>query len=640
MSKCKDIRSIPCEKVNPTSLDVLAQRLEELKKLFPETVREGQIDFDRLKKTLDGSLIGDTEGERYGLSWAGKNESFRHIQEPTTATLKPIRKQSVDFDHTQNLFIEGDNLQVLKVLQKSYYGAVKMIYIDPPYNTGSDSFIYPDRFAETQREYLERIGEKDAEGNLIKDGFWRKNSRDAGHFHSNWLSMMYPRLFLARNLLRQDGVIFVSIDDNEVHNLRMIMNEIFGEENFVAQVIWKNVYGGGSKTKYIVNQHEYLLCFARNKDDIKEIDLPPSDEARKRYTEKDDKYSERGSFFTQPLATTSMDTRPNLRFPIFWKGHEIWPEKQWQWSKERVEEALKNDELVIRHENGKYSVRYKQYLKDEDGEERSSKLFSVFIKPWTQEGTAEISELFGNGKTFAFPKPSVLIQQLISLCWKDPNAIILDFFAGSCSTAHAVMQFNAEDGGNRKFICVQMAEPCDENSEAFKAGFKTIADIGRERIRRAAKKIAKEAEGKLDFNGGKVDLGFKVFKLDESNFKEWRSDVKTAGVLERQMFDFIDNVKPNVSRENILFELMLKTGLDLNVPVEERKIGDNSYYRIDGGKLIICLEDKITKKLVDAILKEKPEKSLCLDRAFENNDQLKTNTILQMEAEKIEFKVI
>ncbi len=636
MSKCKTAVSGRCAKVNPASLDILAERIDELKRLFPETVREGQIDFDRLKKILDGSLIGDAEGERYGLSWAGKNDCFRQIQEPTTATLKPVRKESIDFDTTKNLFIEGDNLQVLKVLQKSFYGAVKMIYIDPPYNTGNDSFIYPDRFAESQQAYLKRIGDKDAEGNLIKDGFRRKNSRDAGHFHSNWLSMMYPRLFLARNLLRQDGVIFVSIDDNEVHNLRMIMNEIFGEENFVANVIWQKKYTRSNDAKWFSDNHDHILVYGKSKEILKFSQLPRTEEQISAYANPDN--HPKGPWKPTPLHAKSGSNTREYKFKngIIWKP----PQGTFRRYNDASMQIMEDNDEIWFGEDGNQTPQRKSFLSEVKEGVTPVTIWSYKEAGHNHEANNELKELDLTGY-FTNPKPTRLLKLIVHLsCDIKKTDIVLDFFAGSCTTAHAVMQLNAEDGGNRKFICVQMAEPCDEGSEAFKAGFRTIADIGKERIRRAAKKIAKESEGKLDFEGSKPDLGFKVFKLDESNFKEWRSDVKTAETLERQMFEFIDNVKPNANKEHILFELILKSGLDLNVPIEECKMNDGVYYRIDEGKLIISLADKITKKLVDAILKEKPEKALCLDRAFENNDQLKTNTILQMEAAKIEFKVI
>jgi len=625
-------------KLSGQSLDIEQAHIENLKSIFPQVVKDGKVDFKALQLILGDDIASDNE--RYGLNWAGKMDCFRHIQEPTTATLKPIKEESVDFDNTENIFIEGDNLQVLKTLQKSYHGKIKMIYIDPPYNTGNDTFIYPDRFQESKEEYLQRIGDKDTEGNLIKDGFLRKNSKDAGHFHSNWLSMMYPRLFLAKNLLHQEGLIFVSIDDGEIHNLRMIMNELFGENNFISQLTWKKSYGGGSKVKHVVVLHEYILVYAKDKEMIDKIELPPNPEARKYYSGKDEKHDTRGPYRTQPLATNSMDARPNLRYPIIFEGEEVWPEKQWQWSRERTLKVQKENGLIISKESGKWSVRYKQYLFDENGKERGAKPFSILDGPYTQEGTAEVKNLFGNSKIFAFPKSTGIIKRFVNYIYQDRDAIILDYFAGSCTTAHAIMALNAEDGGNRKYIMIQLPEPCEEKSEAFKAGYKTIADIGKERIRRAAKKIKEEQQGKLDFGGGKLDLGFKAFKLDESSFKPWRSDITTSKQLEKQLSLFTDNVKPEALQENILYELALKTGLDLNIKVEEKKANGKKYFAIENGKLAICLEEKISKGLIEKVIKSKPEKFICLDRAFAGNDQLKTNTALQMEAEKIEFKVI
>lgn len=628
-------------KLSGGSLDIKAGQVEKLKSLFPQAIKDGEIDFDALKLALGGET--DTNGQSYGLSWAGKADCFRHIQEATTATLKPIRGESVDFDNTENIFIEGDNLEVLKVLQKNYYGKVKMIYIDPPYNTGKDSFIYPDRFKEERAEYEERAGIKDAEGLLTKDGFFRKNSKDTGHFHSNWLSMMYPRLFLAKNLLREDGVIFVSIDDNEVHNLRMIMNEVFGEENWINTLIWKKRYNA-AKEKQLATIHDYVLIYARNETLINDFFVPADTEYFEKYfTEKDEYFAERGSFMTQPLeAGNSMDDRENLRFPITAPdSSQIWPRRQWVWGQNRVEAAQKKGYLKFyKNKDDDWAVRHKQYTKDEDGNTKKVKPFTIYDKVYTQDGTKEFEELFSNSGIFPFPKPSRFVSHLMQLT-NDSNAIYLDFFSGSCTTAHAVMQLNAEDGGNRKYICVQLAEPCDEKSEAFKAGYKTIADIGKERIRRAGKKIKKESSGKLDFDGGKLDLGFKVFKLDESNFKQWRADIKTGEELKEQMKMFVDNKKKGSAPEDMLYEIILKNSrFDLNVKLEKKTFDGIEYCNLTDGQEIICLADKITKKLAEKILKEKPQKFTCLDTAFKNNDQLKTNTALQMEAAKIEFKVI
>lgn len=605
-----------------------------LQKQSPEIFTEGKIDCKKLKATLGESV--DVNGERYGLSWAGKNDCFRHIQEPTTATLKPIRDESVDFDTTKNLFIEGDNLQALKVLQKSYYGQVKMIYIDPPYNTGSDSFIYPDRFQETQEEYMERVGDKE-EGHVTRDGMWQKNSGDNGHYHSNWLSMMYPRLFLARNLLRDDGVIFVSIDDHEEHNLRIVMNEIFGEENFIDSLVWKKRYQG-AKEKYHAAIHEYILVYAREIALVPDFNTTTTEEFEKKYfVQRDEKFHLRSGFRTQPLeAGKSMEERINLKYTIpAPDGTKILPKKQWIWSEERTFEALKNNELDFSKDSrGSWSVRFKQYLKDERGIVRRTKPFSIIDSIFTQNGTKEINAILGDN-IFQFPKPSKLVKHLLDVATgeNDKDAIIVDFFAGSGTTAHAVMQLNTEDGGTRRCISVQLAEECEEGSEAQKAGFKTIADISKERIRRAAKKIKKET-------GKEIDYGFKAFKLDESNFKIWRSKIADASELLEQMHMFIDNLKAESTQENVLYELMLKTGLDLNVSVEVKKADGKKYFVLDDGKLVVCLEDAMTQPLADAVIALKPQKVICLDGAFKGNDQLKTNTALQMEAAKIDFRVI
>ena len=612
----------------------------------PEVFTEGKIDVKKLRRSLGEEL--SEERERYGLNWAGKSDCFRHIQETTTATLIPCKEESVDFDNTENLFIEGDNLQVLKVLQKSYYNKIKMIYIDPPYNTGNDSFIYPDRFAESKEDYLQRIGDKDAEGNLIKDGFWRKNSKDTGHFHSNWLSMMYPRLFLARNLLRDDGVIFVSINDNETHNLKMIMNEIFGEENFVVKLVWENKEGGGgSDSKFFRVKHEYILCYARNIEALEIIGIPISNETR--YTLSDEFEEERGKYYLQKLNQASIQYSESLDYPVETPdGNLIYPKQGskkacWRWSKTKLDWGLKNKYVEFKKDKkGLWQLYSKQYLKvDNEGNpiHRTNRPMGVIEKFSSTLASKQSEQLLGND-IFQYPKPYQLIKYLIYLISKQEKDIILDFFSGSCTTAEAVWQLNTTDKINRNFICSQLPEPCEEDSEARKNGYKTIADIGKERIRRAANKIKEENGSKLNFDGKRLDLGFKVFKLADSNFKQWRGDIKTGKLLAKQMSLFVDNVKPDILQENVLYELILKTGLDLNVKVEAKKVNGKQYFVIDGGKLIICLEKSITKSLIDKILKIRPEKFICLDRAFESNDQLKTNTALQMESEKIEFKVI
>ncbi|HPD46412.1 MAG TPA: site-specific DNA-methyltransferase [Anaerohalosphaeraceae bacterium] len=625
------------DKMDGQSANPHEELLALLRKHAPYIFSEDSVDVNRLAAALGKDTA--TEKERYGLSWAGKTDCFRHIQEPTTATLKPCREESVDFDTTENIFIEGDNLQVLKVLQKSYYGKIKMIYIDPPYNTGNDTFIYPDRFQESQDDYLRRIGDKDAEGNMTSDGFWRKNTRDSGHFHSNWLSMMYPRLFLAKNLLRPDGVIFVSIDDNEVHNLRMIMNEIFGEENFVASIIWQKKYAVSNDDPSIAPMHDYIIAYQRSEEFNRNL-LPRSEKQLQRYSNADN--DPRGPWSSDNyISNKSRTERPTLWYAIKHPktGEDVWPDENavWRYAKEKHLIMEKENRLYWGPDLSYKRPRLKRFLSEIQPGIVPSTWWPFQDVGHNDEGQKETALLLGK-KVFSTPKPVRLMKRLLEI-GSSEDCIVLDFFAGSGATAHSVMQLNEEDGGNRRFICVQLPEPCEQDSEAYKAGFKTVAEIGKERIRRAAAKIKKENEGKLDFATNTLDLGFKVFKLDQSNFKIWRSDVQDADTLKKQLSLFVDNVNPDAQQQDILYELILKSGLDLNAKVEAKKANRKQFFVVEG-RLIICLEEKITEKLIEKILAEKPEKVLCLDRAFAGNDQLKTNTALQMEAEKIEFKVI
>jgi adenine-specific DNA-methyltransferase len=653
-SKLKELKSL-VQKMDGNSYNPQAELLELLKSKCPEAFTEGKIDPKKLRQTL-GEEVSE-EGERYGLSWAGKSDCFRHIQEPTTATLKPIKKESIDFDKTENIFIEGDNLEVLKALQKSYYGSIKMIYIDPPYNTGNDSFIYPDRYKEEKEDYELRAGIKDAEGLLTKDGFWRKNSKDAGHFHSNWLSMMYPRLFLAKNLLREDGVIFVSIDDNEVQNLRMIMDELFCEENFIG-IIAINSSPSAIDYGHLAKMHDYVVFYAKSLEETSTVQLEDEN--------KEFKYSDEiGPFNLYPLYNGNVafnpKTRPNLYYPFFLNPKkvinnefyeigidkrdgwiEVYPvisrkdkiQRVWRWGKEKARSQLNKEIIGYKNEDGEFRIVQKTRL---TGKVIRSLQIDKDIS--SRRGTGEVESIFGK-KIFPFPKPIELVKRFISISTVDDD-IILDFFAGSATTAHAVFDLNKQDRSDRKFILVQLPEPCEEESEAFKAGFKTIAEIGKERIRRAAKKIKEENKGKLDFDGKKLDLGFKVFKLSESNFKQWRENIKTGEELKEQMKMFVDNTKKESRPEDMLYEIILKNSrFDLNVKVSKKSFDGVDYYRLADGVEIVCLASKITKKFVDKVLSEKPEKFTCLDIAFKENDQLKTNTALQMESSKIEFKVI
>ena len=560
------------------SADVVAENIEHLKALFPEAFTEGpagqagKIDFEVLRQLLGGAV--DERQEKYGLNWHGKHRARQLALTPSTGTLRPCPAESVAWDTTQNLMIEGDNLEVLKLLQKSYAGKVKLIYIDPPYNTGKD-FVYRDDYRDNVQNYLKLTGQIDGRNRKLSS-----NTEASGRFHTDWLNMMYPRLKLARNLLLDDGLIFVSCDDNEVSNLRHLLDEILGEENFVSQIVWKKSYGGGAKTKHVVALHEYTLCFAKIKDTIARLELPPNPETQKYYKFRDSKFGVRGPYRLQPLATTSNDERSNLRYAISHEGEEIWPEKQWQWERTRTMAALDNDEIVITKKKGCWSVNYKQYLKDEGGIERSAKPFSILDGPYTQIGTAEIARLFGDSKVFPFPKPSAVISHFIQYAHPSKDFIVLDFFAGSGSTFEAILRLNKEDSGRRRFISVQIPEPTEHDD------FATIAEITKERVR----KIGKELELEDSFVAG--DLGFRVFKLDTSNIRAWEPDRDN---LEDSLIDSIDHVKADRSEQDVLYELLLKLGLDLCVPIQTRTIAGKRVRSIGAGTLIACLDEKIAR---------------------------------------------
>ena len=585
-------RTRPMQQLNGTSKDIVSENIEKLKELFPEVFSEGKIDFKKLEEEL-GSFTCN-EPERYNFTWAGKSEAKKIAQTPSTGTLRPCKEESKKWDTTQNLYIEGDNLEVLKLLQKSYYKQVKMIYIDPPYNTGKD-FVYKDNFHDNIKNYLEITGQVDSEGNKLST-----NSDTNGRYHSDWLCMMYPRLKLARNLLKDDGVIFISIDDNEVANLRKVCDEIFGEDNFVEQISWKNKYGAGAKTFGFISVHEYILCYSKNK--LINIETVLDEESKKAYNKIDSKFNERGGYFTQPLMTTSMDDRQNLQYEIVWNGHIIKPNKQWVWSQERLTKAIENDEVVFSQKSdGTFSVRSKQYLKDENGNERRGKPLSLLNGPYTQEGTSDFATLFEK-PLFGFPKPISLIKNFLNYTineLQENEGIYLDFFSGSATTAHAVMQLNAEDEGNRKFILVQLPETTDEKSEAYKAGYKNICEIGKERIRRAGEKIIADNSNKDLSN---LDIGFKVFKLDSSNIKAWDSNFEN---VEGSLLDAVENIKEDRSSEDLLYEILLKYGLDLTLPIEEKVIDGKKVFVIGYGALVACLDDDITIPTVEAIAKLK-----------------------------------
>ncbi len=641
------------------SIDIKQAKLQRLKEVLPEAFVENQLDWEKLKTAFGDDI--NFANERYVLNWAGKADAFRVLQQPTTATLKPIPKESVKFDTTENLFIEGENLEVLKVLQKAYYGKVKCIIIDPPYNTGSDSFIYPDRFSEKKEDYLKRIGDKDEEGFLMKEGLFRKNSKDSGHYHSNWLSMMYPRLFLAKSLLRDDGVIFVHIDDNEVHNLRLVMNEIFGEENFEGHIHWRRRHNQpNDKTKMIGLVAEHILAFSKNQEAYKKAGVGKIDLTGD-FSNPDNDV--RGDWASKPWKVGSNQT--GSRYKIISPTGKIFDE-EWMGDETTYKKLLEDNRIIFpKNGDGLPRKKYFRYEREEEGQCATNWWHHTEFGH-NQGANDEMTSLFGVKNVFDNPKPKEVARGLIQISNVKSSDIILDFFAGSATTAQAVLELNKENGGNRKFILVQLPEPCDENSEAYKAGYKTIADIGKERIRRVIRKIENtdtphpnplpqgerglfpppltgggEGEG-----GNKHALGFKVFKFSPSNFKIWRgSEIDSEEKLAEQLNAFTNPVKPDAEKKNMLYELMLKAGYELTSQVEyinspPYKGGELiGFYSINNNELIIAL-DSMNEKLIEQIIAAKPQKVITLDNLFTGNDQLKTNTVLQMRDAGVDFKTI
>jgi adenine-specific DNA-methyltransferase len=615
------------EKLDGTSLDISAENRARLKTLFPtvftETLNEKgelveSVDFEKLKAELGTFTdLFESRRERYGMDWPGKKDALRLIQTPSVATLKPCREQSVNFDTTENLFIEGDNLEVLKLLQKSYYGKVKMIDIDPPYNTGKE-FIYPDNYSESLETYLEYAGLIDGEGKKFST-----NTANEGRFHTKWLNMMYPRLYLARNLLRDDGVIFVHIDDNEVNNLRKMCDEIFGEENFVESFIWRSRLGKGSTSTETATIHEYVICYAKN---IAGIDFLA--EVRTKGNNTKERLRQWGQ-------GDKREDRPSMYFPILHKEHgEVYPIKpdgtdgRWRASKDKVEQMLKENLLVFEKQSyGRIEI-YKKILAGSKTETAQNSILDAEVVKTTAHGSKEISALFKE-KVFDYPKPSALLKHFLNII-DDDSAIIFDFFSGSATTAHAVLDLNKQDNGNRKFIMVQLPEPCAEDSEAFKAGYKTIADIGKERIRRVIKKHNEEQQGTLDLGGASAqDRGFKVLKLDKSNFKQWQKlapDAKPEQI-EQQLFDHIDHIDYKATPEDLLFEILIKAGFMPTEKVETITFAGIPVFSIADGGLLICLADTVTKELINAVAEAEPMQFICLDKAFRGNDQLKANAV-------------
>jgi adenine-specific DNA-methyltransferase len=612
----QDSQTVEPEKLDLHSHQMVEDKRKELLRLFPEIRTEGgKIDFDRLKQALGEAV--DMGKERYGMTWPGKADCFRTIQKPSLATLRPCPEESINFDATENLIIEGDNLEVLKLLQKSYLGKVKMIYIDPPYNTGND-FIYPDNYTESLQTYLEFTGQVDAQGKKFGT-----NTDTDGRFHSKWLNMMYPRLYLARNLLREDGVIFITIDDKELDNLRKCCYEIFGEENFVANIVWQKKYAVSNDDPGIGSMHDHVLVCQRSEDFERNL-LERTEKQTSRYKNLDG--DPRGDWSSDNyVSNKSRHERPTLWYPIRHPktGEEVWPEESavWRYSREKHAQIEREGRLYWGPNKSYKRPRLKRFLSEVQDGIVPSTWWTFQEVGHNDEGQKETAELLGP-KVFNTPKPVRLLRRMIEL-GMGRNDLIMDFFAGSGTIAHAVLDLNKQDGGNRKFILVQLPEPTGRTD------YPTIADICKERVRRVIKKLDEEEAGKLALEGEKnQERGFKVFKLAESNFKPWNADVKPeAGELERQLELHMEHIREGRTAEDLLFELLLKSGYPLTASVETLRLAGKAVHSIEGGVFFICLERELTMDLIRAMAEQKPERIVCLDEGFAGNDQLKANAV-------------
>lgn len=600
----------PLEKMDLQSANLTQKNIEKLLQLFPNCVTEIKdkngtlkrtINFDKLKENL-GEWANDTARERYEFTWPGKREAQREAYRQINKTLRPAKDESVNWDTTQNLYIEGDNLEVLKLLQESYLGKVKMIYIDPPYNTGND-FIYKDNFARSREEEDLLCGNVDEEGTRLVN--FERNSESNGRFHSDWCSMMYSRLLLAKNLLSDDGVIFISIDDNEATNLRRLCDEVFGEENFVAQVVWQKKYAATNDSKGFSTTHDYIVVYQKSISFNRNL-LPRTEEQNKPY--KNDDNDGKGLWRSDNLLVKSFSEsgvypiiNPNTK-------EEFYPPKGscWRASRDTMKQWLDENRIYF-GKDGKGAPQLKRYLNEvQQGR--------VPVTWWTFEevghndaANKEVQALFGGKAPFDTPKPTTLLAQMLRI-GSDKDSIILDFFSGSATTAHAVMQLNAEDGGNRQFIMVQLPEVTDEKSEAYKAGYQNICEIGKERIRRAGTKL------KEKFPESNFDAGFRVLKVDSGN----REDVsRVPDALEQDLLSgFEQNLKSDRSGLDLLFGCLLDWGLELSKPFEERQIENRTVYFYDGNVLAACFEENVPASVVKAIAESKPGHAVFCDASF------------------------
>lgn len=641
------------EKMKMESVDIIAQNVEKIGELFPncitETIDENgklkkAINFDILKQMLSDDVIdGD---EAYEFTWVGKKASIAEANKPIRKTLRPCKDESVDWDNTENLYIEGDNLEVLKLLQESYLGKIKMIYIDPPYNTGHD-FVYPDSFIMDNEDYNEGIGYFDEEGNV---NFKRENSITAGKYHSDWCSMMYSRLMLARNLLCDDGVIFISIDDNELENLMKMANEVFGEVNFACNLIWQKKTGA-SDAKGIATITESILVYAKDRSFYAQTFTKNTESYDlNRYRYSDEFVEDRGPYYIDNLDRGGLSYSDSLNFGIecpdgtitFPNGRTEYVNDGWiwKWSKQKIEWARKNKFIEFRKTNKKasgWAVCYKNYLKVDNQNnpiERAAPHKNLISDVLNANAAATMKELFGTNNYFSYSKPVELIKKFISFV-KDEDFIVMDFFSGSATTAQAVMELNAENRGNRKFIMVQLPEDIDSKSEAYKVGYENICDIGKERIRRVGRKIQENNP----LIAQDLDVGFRVLKLDDSNMNdvyynpsEYSQDLLSS--LE-------SNIKPDRTDLDLLFGCLLEWGLPLSLPYSSEEIDGCTVHDYNDGDLIACFDENVPDSVVKAIAKKQPLRAVFHDSSFSDSpSKINVGEIFKLLAPDTRVKVI
>ena len=615
-------------KLDGMSMNIEQTEMEKLKSVFPQCFAEGRLDIDKLLG-LCGEYI-DNDFEKYKFEWKGKMESLKLAQKRSTGTLRPCKAESVNFDETQNLYIEGDNLEVLKLLQTAYYNRIKMIYIDPPYNTGND-FVYEDDFADPMARYKE-----------VTSQTTKSNPETMGRYHTNWLNMMYPRLRLAHNLLTEDGVIFISIDDTEVFNLKKICDEVFGEENFVTNVIWEKKYAPANDAKWLSDVHDNILIYAKSKNEWHPKLLPRGEEQNSRYTNRDN--DPRGVWKAADMTVKSYSSAYD--YPITTpSGRVVHPSQGrcWNTSKENFEKLVADNRIWF-GENGDNVPAVKKFLTEvKDG------VVPVTIWKYTdvghnQEGRQEVKKLFDNKGYFDGPKPIRLLDKILSIANIKENDIVLDFFSGSATTAQAVMEYNLKNNTEIRFVCVQLPELIDEKSEAHKDGYKNICEIGKERIRRAGKKILEEnVQTKLgDEEKKPLDIGFKVFRLDTSNIKTWDGtplEETQIDIFYERLNSMIDNVKDDRTDMDVVYEVMLKMGIPLDVEVQYMEIGDKIAYIVGDFILMICLAKNITAEDIENMAQYAPAKIICAESGFADDSAL-SNAHYILKDRSIELKLV